>query len=90
MARNHHKIRVWLAIAVVIASLGLTSAASARYLAEDTGGIPVESSPVPIEVTSGGSFDWGAALVGAGVAIGAALCVGGATYVVRHRSHVAA
>ena len=38
MKLNHLKIRVWLALAVAIASLGLASSASARLYTGDLGG----------------------------------------------------
>ena len=89
MRGTHHKIRIVLVLAVAIAALGLVSSASARFMPEDDSANPVLSTPAPVEVTTNDGFNWGSALTGAGVAIGAALSIGATGYLVRHRSRLA-
>ncbi len=88
MGRNHLKIRICIALSVAIVSLGLTSSAFAKMTLDDGGqSIAPQTTVVP---TSGG-FNWGDALVGAGVAFGAAALGGiGIAYVARSRSRVLA
>ena len=89
MRGTQNKIRIMLVLAVAIAALGLVSSASARYMPEDGSANAVISTPTPVEVTTSDGFNWGSALTGAGVAIGAALCIGATGYLVRHRSRLA-
>jgi hypothetical protein len=84
MRHNHLKIRIWLALAVAIASLGLASSASARLYTGDVGSTTA-AAPPPATVTSDG-FEWGDALVGAGVALGAAFGAIGIAYAARSRT----
>ena len=87
MKRKHFKIRfrLWLALAVAIASLGFVSSASARLYMGDING-PTAATPPPVVVTTPDTgFDWGDALVGAGVAL--AIAASGAGVVVLARHH---
>jgi hypothetical protein len=88
MKGTHRRIRSWIVLAVVVASLGLVSSASARYLPEDSGSAAPVTMPV-VDVTSNDGFNWGDALIGAGVAVGAAAALGGAAYLARTRSRLA-
>ena len=88
MRGNHHRIKVMLVLAVVIASLGLVSNAAAKFMPEDTGSA-VSASPPSIQITSNDGFNWGDALAGAGVAVGAALGILGTAYLLRSRSRLA-
>ena len=84
MRLNHLKTRIWLALAVAIASLGLVSSASA--MPED--GPVVKGAPAAAAPTSG--FDWSYALLAAGVVL--ALVVAAAVAVVhanRNRARLA-
>ena len=87
MRHNHLKIRVWLALAVAIASLGFASSASARLSMGDATGSVAPAAPVVVTAPDG--FQWGDALLGAGVALGAALGGIGLAYAARHRTHLA-
>jgi hypothetical protein len=87
MKRNHLKIRVWLALAVAIASLGLASSASARLYTGDLGG--PSAAPAPPAVVTSDGFNWGDALVGAGVALGTAFGGIGIAYLARNRTRLA-
>lgn len=71
-----------LAAVPILASLALASAASASAAVQGytTGG--GGSARVTIVATGGGSFDWGAAGIGAAVAIGVALVLIGGSLVV--------
>jgi len=90
MKTRNHRIRVWLVLAVVVASLGIVSSASARYLSEDTG-MPVTIAATPPTVTStpADGFSWGDALIGAGVTVGGMVGLSGAAYAARTRSRLA-
>jgi hypothetical protein len=89
MKRTGHTLRIFTVLVVVVASLALAAAASARPLGED-GGAPVAVSSTPVDLTTNDSgFNWGDALVGAGVAAGAALALGAAAYMARTRSRLA-
>ena len=81
MGRNRSRIRVrlWLAVAVAVASLGVVSSASAQLYMGDVYGTTAAPAPVAVAAPDEG-FNWGDALVGAGVALGAA-CAGGAAVV---------
>ena len=87
---GNHRIRVWLVLAVVIASLGIVSSASARYLAEDTG-MPstVAATPPAVDAAPTDGFSWGDALIGAGVTAGGLLGLSCAAYAARTRSRLA-
>ena len=89
MRHNHLKIRVWLALAVAIASLGFASSASARLVLDDGSSLPTVTPPAPVVVTTTDGFSWGDALVGAGVALAAALGGIGIAYVARNRTRLA-
>jgi len=89
MARKNFKIRIWIALVVAIASLGLTSSAFAMRPASDDAGAGVASPPT-IVVPATNGFNWGDALVGAGVALAAALGGIGITYVARSRTRALA
>ena len=84
MRRNRFKIRIrlWLALAVAIASLGFTASASARLYMGDINGPTV--APAPIVVTPNDGFNWGDALVGAGIALAIAASGVGVVYFTRH------
>jgi len=92
MRRNHlkiRKIRLWLALAVAIASLGLPSSAFAKYSLDASG--PSVTPQSPVVVPTSGGFAWGDALVGAGVAFGVAVLGGiGIAYVARSRTRLLA
>jgi predicted anti-sigma-YlaC factor YlaD len=89
MRRHHYRIRlrIWLALAVAIASLGFASSAGARLYTGDLEG-PSTASPAPVVVSTGG-FNWGDALVGAGVAVGAMVGGIGIAYTARKRIRLA-
>jgi hypothetical protein len=89
MRHNHLKIRIWLALAVAIASLGFASTASARLYTGDLGPSAAPAPPAVVTVSSPDGFQWGDALVGAGVALGAALGGIGIAYAARHRTRLA-
>jgi len=89
MGRKLFKIRIWISLVVVIASLGFTSSAFAMKNATDAAG-PSVAPQVPVVPTSGG-FNWGDALVGAGIAFGVAALGGiGIAYVARSRTRLLA
>lgn len=88
MRHNHLKIRIWLALAVAVASLGFASSASARLYVDDRSD-PSVAPQVPTAVATGDGFNWGDAAVGAGVALGVALGGLGVAYVARHRTRLA-
>jgi hypothetical protein len=83
MRHNHLKIRIWLALAVAIASLGFTSSAFARPYIDDSYD-PSVTFQAPVVATPAG-FSWSDAAVGAGVALAAA--VGGIGIAYLARSH---
>jgi hypothetical protein len=88
MRHNHLKIRIWLALAVAIASLGFTSSALAMLPAADgtaSGATPL----VPTVTSTGSSFNWADAAVGAGVALGVTLSGIGIAYLARNRTRLA-
>ena len=88
MGRNHLKIRICIALVVAIASLGFTSSAFAKMTLDDGG---QSIAPQTIVVPSSGGFNWGDALVGAGVAFGVAALGGfGIAYVARSRTRLLA
>ena len=89
MRRTHLKIRIWLALAVAIASLGFTSSAFAMKNAGDAAGPSATQQPLVVPSSSNG-FNWGDALVGAGVALAAALGGIGIAYVARSRTRLLA
>ena len=66
MRLNHLKTRIWLAIAVAIASLGVVSSASAMLYTGDLNG---PATTAPPAAAPGRGFDWGYALVGVGIAL---------------------
>ena len=84
MRLNHLKTRIWLALAVAIASLGLVSSASAMPVS-DSG--PVVKAP-PTAVPSSG-FDWNYALLAAGVVLALAVAALAVAHVSRHRARLA-
>ncbi len=89
MGRKLFKIRIWIALVVAIASLGFTSSAFAMKNATDASG-PSVVPQAPVVPTSGG-FNWGDALVGAGIAFGVAALGGiGIAYVARSRTRLLA
>ena len=66
MRLNRLKTRIWLAVAVAIASLGVVSSASAMLYTGDLDG-PVKTAPPA--AAPGGGFEWGYALAGVGIAL---------------------
>lgn len=80
--RRHFRIKLWLALAVAVASLGLASSAQAMRVNEGGGAANVKA---PVVVTTGG-FDWGDAAIGAGVALAAALTGAGLVQLARNRN----
>lgn len=86
MRRNHFRIRfrVWLALAVAIASLGFASSASARLYLGDNMGASSTPPPAVVVTTTNDGFNWGDALVGAGVALAIAAGSAGVVYATRH------
>jgi hypothetical protein len=73
MAQATFKIKIWFALAITTVSLVLASSASAMHNAADAGGAIAPAPTVPVVDTSGGGFDWVAALIGAAVAAAAIL-----------------
>ena len=89
MKRNHLEIRVrfWLTLAVAIASLGFTSSAFAMRNASDAAGASV--TPQAPVVAAPDGFSWADAAVGAGAALGVALCCIAIAYLARSRTRLA-
>ena len=83
MRLNHLKTRIWLALAVAIASLGLVSSASA--MPED--GPVVKATPTA--AAPSGGFDWNYALLAAGVVLALAVAALAVAHVSRHRARLA-
>ena len=73
MKRRHFRIRIriWLALAVMVASLGLASSAQAVGLADSDGG-PSGTAQTPLVATTDGGFSWADAGIGAAIALAAA------------------
>jgi len=88
MRHNHLKTRIWLALAVAIASLGFASSASARLVLDDRWD-PSVAPQVPAVVMTGGGFNWADAAVGAGAALGVALCCIVLALLARNRTRLA-
>jgi hypothetical protein len=87
---SHRRLRIWLVLAVVVASLGIVSSASARYLSEDTGMPATVAATTPaVDAAPSDGFSWGDALIGAGVTAGGLLGVSCAAYAARTRSRLA-
>ena len=88
MKRNHLEIRVrfWLTLAVAIASLGFTSSAFAMNASDAAG--PSATPQAPVVATPDG-FNWSDAAVGAGAALGVALCCIALAYLARSRTRLA-
>ena len=86
MRRNRFtiRIRLWLALAVATASLGLVSSASARLYLGDIAGASTTTPPAAVLTSPDNGFNWGDALVGAGVALAIAAGSIGVVYVARH------
>jgi len=82
MRRNRFRIqiRVWLALAIGIASLGLVSSASAQLIPSDGGTPLVTSEPAVVITTPNDGFNWGDALAGAGVGLAVAAGATGVVY----------
>jgi hypothetical protein len=71
MRRNRFRIRtrLWLALAAATVSFAFVSSASAQLLPSD-GSNPITTPPPAVVVTAPhDEFNWGDALVGAGVAL---------------------
>jgi len=83
MRLNHLKTRIWLALAVATASLGLVSSASA--MPQDG---PVVKTTQPATVPSSG-FEWGYALLAAGVVVALAVAAVAIVHASRNRSRLA-
>jgi hypothetical protein len=91
MGRTLFKIRIWIALVVAIASLGFTSSAFAMKNATDAAGGPTVVPQAPVVPSASDGFNWGDALVGAGVAFGVAALGGiGIAYVARSRTRLLA
>ena len=91
MGRTLFKIRIWVALVVGIASLGFTSSAFAMKAASQAAGSNVVQQPLVVPSTPSQGFNWGDALVGAGVAFGVAALGGiGIAYVARSRTRLLA
>jgi len=72
MKRRHFRIRRWLVLAVALVALALPAASQARLVLYEDGGAAPPKQSQPVTVTTGG-FQWGDALIGAGVALGIVL-----------------
>jgi hypothetical protein len=91
MGRKLFKIRIWLALAVAVASLGFTSSALAMRPVSDGGVAPAVKSPTLTVPAADSGFNWSDALVGAGVALGVAALGGiGIAFVARSRARLLA
>jgi hypothetical protein len=87
MRRNRFRIRIrlWLAVAVACASVAFVSSASARLYLGDNEGASTTTTPAAVVVTTPDEgFNWGDALVGAGVALAIAAGSAGIVYLARH------
>jgi hypothetical protein len=87
MRRNRFRIRIrlLLAVAVATASLAFISGASAQIYLGDDSGVSAGTPPAAIVTTTpDNGFDWGDALVGAGIALAVAASGLGVVYIARH------
>jgi hypothetical protein len=87
MTRNRFRIRIrlWLALAVASASLALVQSASASlYLGDNAGDGTVQAPPAVVVTAPDSGFNWGDALVGAGVGLAIAAGSIGVVYLARH------
>jgi hypothetical protein len=83
MRLNHLKTRIWLALAVAIASLGLVSSASA--MPQD--GPVVSGTPAAAAPSSG--FEWGYALLAAGLVLALTVAAIALVRLTRNRARLA-
>jgi hypothetical protein len=83
MRLNHLKTRIWLALAVAIASLGLVSSASA--MPQDG---PVVKG-TPSAAAPGSGFEWGYTLLAAGLVVALTVAAVAVVHATRNRARLA-